>query len=698
MTSSFTTPLKLFLCFLFITASTIATLRAQDCKQLPILWELVNTYHVQPKPLDDQLSQALFQDLFDGLDPYGMYFVEDDMKEFKKFRFNLDDAISTGDCSFITEIAGVYQKRLDEVDTLIAQLSNAPFDYKAKEDITFSNDLQKTVPLTIEERNNRWRKWLKYQTLKRVFTPRGEDDKPPMLDNTSFQKLEKPARQDVKTFEQKKIRKIMHEFSSLYDYILNEFSTVFALYFDPHTEYYTNTEKNSFENSMSSENLSFGIEIKENEKNEIEITKLTPGGPAWKTNQLNKGDLILSAQWDNAQPVDLSFSAINEAYEVLFEKDIREVELTIKKVNGSIKKVSIQKEKLVDNENVIQSFILEGEKRIGYIFLPSFYTDWGDETGLGCANDLAKKLIVLQKEHIDGLILDIRNNGGGSVKEAIDLAGIFIDVGPVTLSKSRYEISTMKDMNRGTIYNGPLIIMVNGLSASASEILSAALQDYNRALIVGSTTYGKSTGQNILPVTDGKFDMDAYGKYGYLKLTGSIFYRITNKTHQEVGVIPDVVLPDLYDHLEFREKYENYVLKADSINKKTYYTPFNSPPKGDLQELSTERLRNNPYFKNIVAIADTVKQIYNEEYKVPLDLEGFKKATGKGEYNWQLWEEMMAHKTDLFKVLNDEYTKELIKIDEYNRDINEYQIQNIEKDIYIDETYRIMLDFINLDK
>jgi carboxyl-terminal processing protease len=699
MTLPFIKYLKTSFYLTIIGLTSLAPLRAQECKQLPLLWNLVDNYHVQPKALDDTLSKALFASLFDALDPHGMYFVETDMATFRKFELDLDEAIKNGDCQFITSITDVYKTRLEEVDTLIALILNAPLDYKVKEEMTFSNSIEKSVPLTIEERNKRWRKWLKYQTLSRVFTPRGEDDKPPVLDNTSFQKLEKPARNDIKIFEQKKIRLILTEFESLFDYTLNEFCKAFALYFDPHTAYYTNAEKNSFESSVSSENLSFGIEIKENDKNEIEITKLIPGGPAWKTNQLNTGDLILSARWENIKTADLSFSAINEAYNILFEKDIVEVELTIKKINGSIKKVSLEKEKLTTDENVIQSFILEGEKRIGYIFLPSFYTDWEYETNLGCANDLAKKLIVLQKENIDGLILDIRNNGGGSVKEAIDLAGIFIDMGPVTISKDRTEVSTLKDSNRGTIYNGPLIIMVNGMSASASEILSASLQDYNRALIVGATTYGKSTGQTIVPVTDNpNFNLDSYGKYGYLKLTGSIFYRITNKTHQEVGVVPDVILPDLYDHLEFREKFENYVLKADSISKKTYYTPFNGAPKGDLQELSTLRIRDNAYFKNVVNISDSVKMIYNREFKVPLDFEGYKKSLGRTDYNWQEWEKMLIHPTTLFTVNNDVYTKEIIKIDEYNRDINQFQIENIQNDIYIEETYQIMLDFINLEK
>lgn len=690
-------PYKTFLLFTIFMLAGFKSF-AQDCKQMSILWELVSNYHVQPKELDDSLSKTLYRDLLENLDPHGTYFVQADLNEFSKYELSLDESVKNGNCDFITEIASAYEKRLIEVDTVIGKLLSSPFDYKVKEVLTFSKEIPWTIPKDVAERDNRWRKWLKYQTLKRVFNPKGEDDQPGNIDNSAFQKLEKPARQDIKTFEQKKIRNIRNEFNSMYDYVLNEFSKVFALYFDPHTEYYTNAEKNSFESSVSSENLSFGIEIKENDKNEIEITRLTPGGPAWKTNQMHKGDIILAAEWGDSKHTDLSFAALREAYSILFEKDIKEVELTIKKVNGSIKNISIQKEKLVDDENVIQSFILEGDKRIGYIFLPSFYTDWEDSEGFGCANDLAKKLVVLQKENIDGLIVDIRNNGGGSVKEAIELVGIFIDAGPVTLAKDRTEIDVMKDSNRGSIYSGPLIVMVNGMSASASEILSAALQDYNRALIVGSRTYGKSTGQNIVPVTDERVTLDAYGKYGYIKLTGSIFYRINNSTHQKVGVVPDVHLPDLYENLEYREEFENYVLSADTISKKTYYTPFNGPPKGDLQELSTLRLRSSEVFKSVEAISDSVKIIYNSEYKVPLDIEGFKKGYKNGEYKWSHWEKLMAHKTSVFKVANDPYTRELIKMDDYNREINEYQIQNIENDIYIDETFKIMLDYINLEK
>jgi len=689
---------KIFFSVVASIGFAFTNIQAQDCKQMSILWDMINTYHVQPKPLNDSLSKAIFYDMLENLDPHGTYFIESDIEAFRKYEFTLDDAIKNGNCDCITEIATVYEQRLIEADTTIAKLLSTPFDYKIKEELTFSNDIPWTISKDITARDNRWRKWLKYQTLKRIFSPRSADDKPSNIDNAAFQKLEKPARQDVKIFEQKKVRNIREEFNTVYDYVLNEFSKAFAFYFDPHTEYYTNAEKNQFQSSVTAENLSFGIEIKENDKNEVEITKLTPGGPAWKTNQLNKGDIILSANWGDNKHTDLSFAAGNDAYSILFEKDIKEVELTIKKANGSIKNVQVEKEKLVEDENVIQSFILEGEKRIGYIFLPSFYSDWEDRSKMGCANDLAKKLLVLQKENIDGLILDIRNNGGGSVNEAIDLAGIFIDVGPVTIDKDREEMNVMKDANRGSIYNGPLIIMVNGLSASASEILSASLQDHNRALIVGSTTYGKSTGQVILPVTDAPLRVDAEGKYGYLKLTGSIFYRINNTTHQKIGVIPDVHLPDLYESLNYKESNYKYVLNADSIYKKTYYTPLLGPPKGDLQELSTLRLKNSSYFKNVKAISDSVKTIYNSEYKVPLDMEGFKKGYLKGEYNWDSWADMMNHKTEVFKALNDSYTSDLIKIDEYNREINEYQIQNIENDIYIDETFKIMLDYINLEK
>lgn len=671
----------------------------QTCPQLGIMHEMLQKYHVQPRTLNDSASTYIYSHLFELLDPYGIYFIQSDMDEFSSFQMELDEAILSSNCQFVSTIESKYKQRLTEVDTLIGTILGKPLDYNVKDEIVFSLSNGRRVSTDLEDRKKRWTKWLKYKVLERVFTPRGEEENPGNIDQVAFQKLEKSARLDIKKFEQRKIKNILNEYSSLNEYILNQFSSAFALYYDPHTEYYTNSEKNTFQQSLSSENLSFGIQIKENDKNEIEITKVIPGSSAWKSNQINKGDIIINAVYPGSKRVDLSFSAMNEAYSLLYEKEIFEITLTIKKANQSIRKVTIQKEKLIEDENVIQSFILEGEKRIGYIFLPSFYSDWEDESGLGCANDLAKKLIVLQKEKIDGLILDIRNNGGGSVQEAIDLAGIFIDAGPITLAKSNSDIRVRKDMNRGAIYNGPLLIMVNGLSASASEIFSAAMQDYQRAVIVGSKTYGKSTGQNILPVNETVFsNFDAYAKYGYLKVTSSIFYRINSTSHQVKGVVPDVVLPDLYDNLKFREEFGKQVLKADSILKKTNFTIFNSPPKGDLQELSTFRIQQNSSFKNVVAISDSIKSILNQEYTIKLDLDGYKQTRKRGDYDWAGWENLMLNKTTAFKVLNDNYASELIKIDEYEREMNTFQIENIETDIYIDEAYKIMLDFINLEQ
>lgn len=682
--------------FLILFPSNL--LFSQSCPQLRVMNDMLKRFHVQPRLVDDSLSTKVYNDMFELLDPYGIYFIKSDMDEFSTFQYKLDDAVNNNDCEFVSIIEKRYAERLKEVDTLIGTLLSKPLDYNSPDEIFFSLQKTRRVSDDMEDRKKRWARWLKYQTLNRIFKPRGDEVNTDQIDNVAFQKMEKSARWDIKTFEQRKIRNILTEYVQLSEYIFDQFASAFALYFDPHTEYYTNAEKNSFQYSLSSENLSFGINIKENDKNEIEITKVIPGSSSWKSNQINKGDIILSASFPGSLPIDLSFAAIKEAYGILYEKDILLLTLTIKKPNGSIKKVTIQKEKLEEDENVIQSFILEGEKRIGYIFLPSFYSDWEDASGLGCANDLAKKLLVLQKEKIDGLILDIRNNGGGSVQEAIDLAGIFIDVGPVTMSKSQSEILVKKDMNRGAIYNGPLLIMVNGLSASASEIFSAAMQDYQRAIIVGSTTYGKSTGQNILPITENVFsNFDLPGKYGYLKITSSIFYRINSKTHQVTGVVPDVLLPDLFQNLKYREEFGEQVLKADSIVKKLNYTPFNSPPKGDLQELSSFRLRSNESFKQVMAIADTLKAMLNEEYSIQLTIEGFKKTRKRGDYDWASWEKALQHKTTSFKVLNDQYMRELVKIDDYEREMNEFQIENIELDIYIDEAYQIMIDFITLE-
>ena len=260
--------------------------------------------------------------------------------------------------------------------------------------------------------------------------------------------------------------------------------------------------------------------------------------------------------------------------------------LKFRKKDGTTRIVLLRKEKIENEENIVKGFVLKGEKKIGYILLPAFYTEWENESGSSCANDVAKEIVKLKKENIDGLILDVRYNGGGSLGEAMEMIGIFVDEGPLMGQKQKAEkVIYLKDPNRGTIYNGPMALMVNGQSASASEILAASLQDYNRALIVGSNTYGKATMQQMMLLDTMTNRPTQIGNAkDIVKITTGKLYRLSGETAQMNGVSPDIVLPDAFDGLDYREKFSSFALPADKVAKNAYYKPLAALPVNELPE------------------------------------------------------------------------------------------------------------------
>jgi len=652
---------------------------------------MISSLHVQPKDLDDSLSAAVFDRFIDYLDPLSLYFIKPDIEKLGQSRRELDDMVRSGNCSFFREVIFLYRERLVLADTIVGTLISRPLDFTKKEELSFSRKRTHTYAANETELRQRWNKWMRYQVLTKLFTAQEEGEDPYQLDTKTLLTREKKARTDVGTAEKRSIAAILESPMGFDRYVHYLFYNAFAGSFDPHTVYFSYDDKEDFEEAISTENLSFGIEIKNNHLNEVEISDLAPGGAAWKSNELNKGDVIIAAEW-KGRTTDLTSATANDVYDLLSQGEVKEIRLTVRKTNGAIRTVKLVKEMVRSDENVIRGFVLSGEKKIGYISLPAFYRD---ASGMkGCADDVAKELILLKKENIEGLILDLRNNGGGSVMEALDLAGIFIDVGPVTVARGQDNTPVvLKDANRGVVYDGPLIIMVNGASASASEIFAAAMQDHHRALIVGSQTYGKSTGQQIFPL-----DPTAKGDNAYVKVTTARYNRITGKTHQLGGVMPDIVLPDMFAYLDYREKDEKFALAPDSITKKIYYTPLAPPPAEELSLLSVKRVNASKAFNSIINIGNILRDMEENVRSVPLQIDDYKAAKDDMLYNWELWEEMADHETDAYTVASHAFAGQINLMDEYSREISEALIKNIREDVYIEESYRVMCDYINFIK
>ncbi|MEO9022790.1 MAG: S41 family peptidase [Ginsengibacter sp.] len=565
-----------------------------------LITRMVEKFHVQPRPLNDELSEHIFTQLFRQLDEGKIFFTKEDMNTLAKFRLDIDDEIKNRKPDFLTALTTICKKRLPMVDTMINSICKTPFNFSLAEKITAAEDT--SYPVNEKELRVKLYKFIKASVLNALL----DDDKLLTLSSSQQKKyidsIEPFTRHKVQNLFRHSVDIIFESSGGINEAIGTEYCKAIAACFDPHTEYLPVTEKENFESELGQQAMAFGFQFKEENDGTVKIENIAPGSPAFKSGQINKGDKIKSIQWGTQPPIDVSSSDLQELYDVIKMSNHEKATFKIQKPDGSERTVILYKEKTDDDANKVKSFILKGSKTIGFISLPAFYEDWENEsTGInGCANDVAKEILKLKKEKIEGLILDLRYNGGGSVQEAVDLTGIFIDAGPVAQYKSRdSKIFTLKDVNRGSIWDGPLLLLVNGYSASASEMMAGSLQDYNRAVIVGSTTYGKATAQVILPMDSTitpETDISKIKTDSYLKVTVSELYRVTGATAQAKGVLPDIVLPDILDISSKREADEPYSLICAPIEGNKYFKPGPPIAMDNLKAFAKAKMDTSSFF------------------------------------------------------------------------------------------------------
>ncbi|HRA74074.1 MAG TPA: carboxy terminal-processing peptidase, partial [Flavobacterium sp.] len=437
--------------------------------------------------------------------------------------------------------------------------------------------------------------------------------------------------------------------------------------------------------------LSLGLNVTLNEKEEIIIEEVVPGGPAARTNKFEKGDVVLKVSNKKGDDYLVSCTSLDKIGELIFSDSNEIIEMTIQKKNGNILDILLQKQIMKATANAVSSFVVEKGIKIGYIEIPNFYSDFDGYSPEGCADDVAKEIIKLKQDNIQGLVIDLQDNGGGSMEEAIKLAGMFIDYGPVSvLVNSKKKQTILKDYDRGSIYYGPIVILINGNSASASEFFSAAMQDYNRAMIVGSTSLGKASMQTILPLDDNQQD--------FVKLTVEKFYRITGKSNQIKGIIPDIALPILYDSIVAREISYKTALKYDEIHSKARFFPFRKDYYPTIIEQSHSRSKNNAQFGEISLVNDEINSLYNNPKK-PLLVTLNEVFASVHEID-TLWKKVkkIAATENSCAISNNSYDSEKLKFDDYQQEINTYKIKELKTNPYIDEAVEILNDINNYGK
>jgi carboxyl-terminal processing protease len=696
---------KIFAAFIFVFifpvlshCQTIANV-ANDAYMIT---RMVNKFHVDPRPVNELFSENVYDALLKRTDAGRLIFTKEDIKRFGPFRSSLDKEITQRKTAFLSLFISRYQYGLEQTDTLISLIAKKPFDFYTPEKLTIAEDT--SYPANDAARQVKIYKMLKLEVLYDLIDELPSNFKAfsPLRQKQYVDSTEIILRKKAALDHKRMIKAILQNPYGIEQYAGNRYCEAIASCFDPHTEFFPPEQKEDFESELGKKPFMFGFKVKEDKTGGVIIEDLQPGSPAFKGGKLNKGDKFIALQWEGSKRIDVSDISEDDLSALLDESNHKKIVFTMKKTDGTIINVPLEKEQVEDDPNGdrINSFVLKGNNNaVGYIYLPDFYEDWDIKNeGLnGCANDVGREILKLKKENINGLILDLRLNGGGSVDEATELAGMFIDAGPVGQAKGKEpKIYTMKDTNPGTVYDGPLVILVNGGSASASELVAGTLQNYNRAVIIGSPTFGKATAQVILPLdTAVTFEnINSIQTRNYLKLTISKIYRVDGTTAQFSGVQPDILLPDATDAFISRESDEPFALRPTNINANKYYKPYPPLPISGLAAGVKTEIDTSSYFNTVRKLITDSKQ-QKREKDISLNIkEAMANVNNeaKNEYNSLAADTLSSKK---FIVQNNSYEQSRLQSDIELKQQNDDFSKQISADAYINIAYDVLAKLKN---
>lgn len=590
---------------------------------LQLVGEMLADGHFSPRKIDDKFSKEVHKRFLKALDSDKTYFLAADMEQFRAFETAIDDEIKGAPLQSFYAINQVYKKRAEEVSKLYKEILKQPFDFNVDEQ--FAEDSDKAdYPKTEAARREAWRKKLKYITLDRYTELLEQQERNAGKEGAiteTPQQLEQKARERVERTYDRIFERFRNRLKD--DDRFSLFVNTITETMDPHTTYFAPIDRRSFDEQMSGEFFGIGASLTEEDGN-IKIVTIVTGSPAYKSGEISIGDYIIKVAQGAEEPQDLSGFAVDDAVKLIRGKKGTEVRITIKKPNGTLKEVVMIREKINLEEVYAKSAVITDENnyKIGYIYLPEFYANFQDPNGSRCAADVAMEIQKLKKENVSGIILDLRMNGGGSLMDVVQMVGLFIEEGPVVQVKSRDERPTiLRDRDNNILWKGPLAVMVNQLSASASEIFAAAIQDYQRGVVVGSSsTYGKGTVQRNIELDRASWVSTNTGAdLGSIKLTLQKFYRINGGSTQQKGVVSDIILPDQYDYLKIREKDEPFSLPWDEISS-VQYKVWNSDY--DLKEVvkrANERVVENKAFQQMKEYTAWLEKNNRKAYYLKLD-------------------------------------------------------------------------------
>jgi carboxyl-terminal processing protease len=686
--------LRFFVLALLLQPLTMVAQKSKVAENVDLVFHntanMLQHIHYAPKTLDDKFASQIFNAYLEQLDPGKRIFLAQDIKDFKKFESQLDDELRGKAVQFYKVVNNTFRQRLEESEKLVNELLKEPFQFNRAE--TYNSNMEKEPwAASADEQKNRWKNYLKYQVLVQYDDLLELQAKDSSAAKTA-ESPEKKAREVVARIEKRYIdnlRKLTTEEESFNTYI----NSVINLY-DPHSNYFLPVDRREFQENMSGVYYGIGALLQE-QQGKVSIGELMLGGPAAKSGQVEKGDVIVRVGQQGQKPVEVAGMGMQDVIKLIRGSKGTVVTITFRKQDGSLKDVAMAREALQLEDTFVKSAIIEDKQRIGYISFPRFYTDFGDDNGRSSAKDMAKELERLKSENVQSVIIDIRNNGGGSLGEVINMVGLFIKGGPVVQVKSPSGKPYVANTNSNeTVWDGPVIVLVNEMSASASEIFAAAIQDYKRGIVVGSSsTYGKGSVQRSFGIANNRQLTSQSTELGTINITLQKYYRITGEATQLKGIVPDILLPGIYEPYDILEKNNPSALAWDKIEA-VPYTPVNNAAA--FSRLITQSQNKIQQDSTLQALSKNLSWLKNRPTKYSLQLDNYRKEQLELQRRVETIRKELVNPDSLSVKNTTSIEKDLEQREQFRRDSNRAWLSSLRKDLYLAKAVQVMEDFLKL--
>lgn len=660
---------------------------------LDMVFAGLNNAHYSPQKMDDAFSEKVYDLYLKRLDYSKKFLLQSDVAELSQYRRDIDNQIQSQNHVMYKKSIELINKRIKEKESWYKEILAKPFDYKVDEE--YETDGEKAVfSKTEDDLKKEWAKMLKYQVLSRIEDALQKQEKAKEKKDTTvkiktFDSLEVDARRKTLKANEDWFKRL-NKFNNKERF--SQYVNAIAKVYDPHTEYMPAKDKKKFDQSMSGQFEGIGARLQATETG-LKVSDIIVGSPSFKQGELKAGDEIQKVAQGAGEPVDITAMDMDDAIELIKGKKGTEVRLTVKKSDNSIKVIPIIRDVIEMEETYAKSAVINnGKGKIGYIYLPSFYTDFTRTGAHHCAKDMRKEIEKLKAQNVTGLVIDLRDNGGGSLQEVVEMAGLFFNKGPVVQVKAKNNyINVMEDRVADVAYDGPLAIMVNHGSASASEILAAAIQDYKRGVIVGTPTFGKGTVQSFIDLDQMLIpQFDTIKPVGSIKVTQQKFYRINGGATQLKGVVPDVLLPDPYEFIDLGEKEMDNPMPWDEINKANY-SEFSNVNYPSLQKNSLGRVKKSAAFALIEQESKDIKARKDDtKYNLHID-KYIAEQKALREQN-KKYEDLRKEIKNFTLELVPEDKERLASSDTTRMGRETRWAKNLSKDVYIHEASNIIND------